>query len=419
MRSAARLLPVLVVAVLSMGAKDCKVNPVNVTVKATLANSSDVAHTVPLTLVFPPEGRGPRVVGTDNAGLTYLKDVSLEVSPVGISTETYYLQVFGKPSSYVTGEASDNTVVRVGDFSFIDTHTGSLIAFAHDVPNMSSRPRVATVLDPRRASVSAWLARVQMDDKAVKWRVALTDPACRKISPTACFDMSNIASLLTSALDGAVRAKFDAPASGGADPDLRVRTAGGVRLVSYIPNIVPALDHPGRRVRGVGLVFRADLQARAEGSVVHGVDLGTPYHDVSVWMPIAMLFESDGQNGLQMTFDPFDLVGSTSGQMASHIAVEVHNPGPGPIASTVGNVIANLALNGMAGVLSSPPPSAVSLASGVLSGFFTGVRSGPVNPDFDVALVPTAGARTDGSPLDPGLVPSSAGLPGVDLVFLE
>ena len=419
MRPVTRMLSFAVLAA-ALAATGCKqpLSPVTATANATLKNTEDVPHATTLALDWVVGRPGPRVASVENAGLTYLNQAAISIRSPGVTDDAFYLQVFSHPASYISGDPPDRTVSRKGDTAFVDFHTGDLFVLGHEAPTMSSPAAASTpVLDPKRATVSAWLARVQPDDKAVAWTVPVSSPACHLITPGDCFDMSSVAGSLTAALASSARAAFDAPA-GGSDPDPRVRTTGAVAsLVSYIPSLTPALDAPGRRVRGVGLIFRIDLQVRATNSI-GGSGVPTPWHEVAVYFPVAMLFESDGENGIRMTFDPFDLAGSPKAQMASHLEVEVTNPLGSPVDAAVGDEIATKVLSGFSAVLATPPASA-NVASALLSGFFTQVRgSGPVPADFDVVLLPERGANLDGAVSSPALIPAAA-LPGVQLVFLE
>src|SRR5215510_8129822 len=131
------------------------------------------------------------------------------------------------------------------------------------------------------------------------------------------------------------------------------------------------MNQDARRTRGIGFVIRLSFEARAQGSIVRGQDVGTPYHQVTVLVPIAIHFEGDGTGQLQVTIDPFDLTGQIGPEMPSHIAVEVRKPLGTPLDNSVGQVIAASAL---ASMRTSLLGAGGGIASGFLSAFFNTVR---------------------------------------------
>lgn len=278
----------------------------------------------------------------------------------------------------------------------------------------------------------AWLARAGLTDATLRWTAPNPCPANLVFpGPGGCFSMSGLVGLLTSSISAAASAGV-----AGSSTVSFVR----VSVVSYIPNLVSTLDKPNRRVRGVGLVFALDLKARIAvdpssvglpplplGAPAPPIPL-SPWHYVTAYIPIALLFESDGANGLQFSLDPFDLAGSLAGsEMINHLAVEVTPVlGDTPVA----NLIAEAVLNGLPAAGSLPatpglrsilstPIAGTTLASNALSGFFTAARAraAPLSSDFEVLLAPAPNGPV-GTPVSPALSPLG-GLPGVDLVFLE
>lgn len=402
------------------GAVGCTspVPPATFAVTAMLSNTPDTPRTETLHINYTQRvGSGTRLVSSENMGFTYLLDASLALQRQGMpNTDAYYLQVISKPSAFV-GDDSDSAVVLTGDWMWMDAHASDLFVLALQ-PTLISDPTsiAAPHLDPRRTSVSAWLAVVEEDDAVLPYFVAPGTPNCRRMSPTDCFDVQSIAMSLLNGVERGLRAAADPPPGGGPDPDLRVRATGGAFTVSFIPNVIHSgLNRGSRRSRGFGLVFRLEFQVRAVGRIVSGRDVGTPYHDVTALVPMAIHFEDDGTGQLAVTIDPLDLAASAAGaEMPARITVEVHKSGT-PVDEAVATAIADTARASLVESMSAEGLS--TLASGFFSAYFNLVRPArPLPSNFDVVLI--GGGGIQGVPAPMRLSPTS-GVVGPRLVFLE
>jgi hypothetical protein len=348
--------------------------------------------------------------------------------PAGITTDTAYLQVFTSPAPHVS-DPPDTSVVQKGDFDFIRPRTGNVVFLQLDAPALSSTTSLPARLPVSAQAGMAWLARVGLNDAVLRWTAPSPCPTnLAFIGAGSCFSMSTVVDLLTKAIASAATAGV----SGSSTVSF-----SSVSVVSYIPNLGSSLDKPARRVRGVGLVFALSLKARI---AVDPTSVGlpalpggksfvlSPWHDVTAYLPVALLFESDGGNGVQLTLDPFDLAGSSTGpDMINHLAVEVATvSGDTPVANLIAEAVLNglpakgplPGVTGLRTILSKPLPNP-NVASNALSGFFTAARARPrpLAADFEVVLVPAPLAPV-GAPVSAALSPLD-GLPGADLFFLE
>jgi hypothetical protein len=339
-----------------------------------------------------------------------LKRVSLGVQPPGLTTDAYYLQIFSRPSVAATDDTPppEDRIARVGDFGLVDIQLDKVLTLAIEVPTTGSPSTItAPALDPTRRQVTAWLARVQDDDRSVRWITNPGSPRCIAFAG-GCFDMRTASTMLLTAIDAAVTRAVNPPPGGGVDPDPQIRIgAGKVSLVSFIPNIVTPAS------RGVGLIFAIDVEGRRFGDA----NVGSPYFPARIYLPVALLFRSDGV-GLALTIDPFDLPPGAG--LFGAPSVEVTNMLPGPpidAALIAQDIQTRMKTTIAVGILM--PAASPSDRRRLLAKLFDDAHGNvPPNPSFDVVLVPETSVAVHGRLVFPTLLPA-ADYPGVQLVFLE
>ena len=413
---------------LGLGAACTPLAPPTYLVTANLANSTDIPLEKSLQIAYTGAANtATRLVASENMGFTYLQTANLSVTRGGTSipnTDAYILQVISQPSAYVN-QVPDGKISLAGDWGWMNAHSSDLFVLELQPTSLDDPTTIATPnLDPRRGSVSAWLTVEEEDDPVLPFSVAPGSSGCQLIpfvSPADCFDVQSIATLLLSGVTNGLRTAVD-PSNGGPDPNPLVRATKMDSSISFVPNIVHSgMNNATRRVRGVGFIIRLSFDARAAGGTGAigplPVDVGTPYHRVTVLVPIAIHFEDDGTGQLLVTIDPVDLAGSlTASEMTPHIAVEVQNPLGTPIDNAAGQAIADTVTGVVTAQLSASGPLA-DLASGGLAAFFNLVRPTRALPaNFDVVLI--GGGSAQGVPETINL----SGVPGASgprLVFLE
>ena len=392
-------------------------------VAASFANTADVPMNETLNINYTGgAAAGTRLVFNEGMPFTYLQTVSLALTRTGFpNTDAYVLQVMSEPSTYLTGDdPDDGTLARAGDWDFIGRRTSDIFALALQPSNVGDGMSVTTNLDPRRTSVMAWLATIDENDFELPYFVAPGTAECATIPrPDGSADCLDVQTIAFALLDGMVDTltKTVDPTNGGGDPNLLVRVRGTPSAVSWFPNLVnSALNDGTRRTRGIGFILQISFEARVEGRIIAGQDVGTPYHPVTAYIPIGMHFEDDGEGGVRITMDPLDLPGTSAAQMTSRIAVEVRNPIGTPVDEAAGNAIASAVLGTMTAAMGSPPAALVNTLSNLLGGFFNVRR--PLRrfpPNFDVVLMADGGQGTPASVI----LSRAPGASGPRLIFLE
>ena len=393
-------------------------------VTASFANTADVPHNETLNINYTGgAAAGTRLVFNEGMPFTYLQTVSLTLTRTGFpNTDAYVLQVMSEPSTYISDDdPDDGTLARTGDWGFIGPRTSDIFALALQPSNVGDGMSVTANLDPRRTSVMAWLATIDENDFELPYFVAPGSTNCTTIprpdGSTDCLDVQTIAFALLDGMVDTLTKTVDPPASGGSDPNLLVRVRGTPSAVSWFPNLVnSALNDGTRRTRGIGFILQVSFEARAEGRIIAGQDVGTPYHPVTAYIPIGMHFEDDGEGGVRITMDPLDLPGTPAAQMTSRIAVAVSNPVGSPVDQAAGNAIASSVLATMTAAMGSPPAALVNTLSNLLGGFFNARRPARRFPaNFDVMLMADGGQGTPQSVL----LSRAPGASGPRLIFLE
>ncbi len=373
------------------------------TARAAFTNAPDVPHTATLMLTHIPGRSTPQIATLDDPGFTYLMNASLSVTPPGLTEDAFLLQFFSNRSTYLSGDRFTNEVLR-RNMDFVEPFIRNVTVLTKDAPRAASSTTTATgSIDPRQSGTRAWLARWAAADVVMPWTRALPAPANLTVtapggSPTG-FDLKFVTDSIGATIKARVAARFDPSSPATADPDPGVRS-GNVTFAGYIPNVIGAQDSPTRRVRGVGLIFAVDLQVR--GVAIPGTgrfDVGTAYHPCTVWVPIALLFESDGSNGIRLTIDPTDLGGTPAATMAARVGVEVFPAAPLPWEQAIATEIAGRLQAGFAAAMNAPPPTTTPTPSDLLSVLFNQVRGfRPLGQNFDVLMFPESGSP-EGSPI--------------------
>ncbi len=381
-----------------------------ITATATLSGDGGDVPLV-LTLTHQAGGAGQRAARVLRGTLRGFNNITLSVSPPGLSQDSYYLLMISRERG-AQDDLTRGAFTFSGDVGFMKSLVGEIQVSAIEAPTTTTPARLSFgPPSSDRSEVTADFVRVGPGAFALPWNQ--TDPACVNVftrdTPPKAFDCLSLRTLMRTmqaSLDGVLLDRFRGTVTSG---DLTIMGDIPVsEIVGIVPNFIPANDSPQRRLRGFIVIFKQTFRINVINTGSLG---GSQVFKAFAYLPVAMVFESTA-NGVKVTGDPYDT--ASAQEMKAHIAVVID---PGGRSKIVAQRIGDKLLADLNGIYGAGIGDGRWSPDGV-SAALSRVHPYGLPADFEVVLLPNA-ARSSNRDARSTAIDILDVTKGYDLVFLQ